>query len=128
MFSVPQKAIRPVSITRDTCRPRVVVDPGMRAEAFCTGTGRSPSPSPPVVAGTLSGRPEAVADDESGGEVGPARGSEEASEQGGLGRCGARGAKGWGQGKCGSATASSLSFRARDLTPRRIPHSIYFEV
>ena len=27
---VPQKAIRPVSISRDTCRPRVVVDPGMR--------------------------------------------------------------------------------------------------
>jgi hypothetical protein len=33
------------------------------AEAFCTGTGRSPSPSPPVVAGTLLGRPEAVAHD-----------------------------------------------------------------
>jgi hypothetical protein len=38
------------------------------------------------VAGTLSGRPEAVADDECDGEVGPARGSEEASEQGGFGR------------------------------------------
>jgi hypothetical protein len=68
------------------------------AEAFCTGTGRSPSPSPPVVVGTLSGRPEAVADDEREGEVGPARSSEEASEQSGLGRCGARGAKGRGQG------------------------------
>ena len=33
------------------------------------------------MAGTLSGRPEAVADDERDGEVGPARGSEEASEQ-----------------------------------------------
>jgi len=32
------------------------------------------------VAGTLSGRPEAVADDEREGEVGPARGSEEAGE------------------------------------------------
>src|ERR1700674_4721221 len=30
MFSVPQKATRRVSISRDTCRPRVVVDPGMR--------------------------------------------------------------------------------------------------
>src|SRR5207342_616174 len=67
------------------------------AEAFCTGTGRSPSLSPPVVAGTLSGRPEAVADDECDGEVGPARGSEEAGEQSGLSRCGARGAKGRGQ-------------------------------
>src|SRR5271166_2531040 len=52
---------------------------------------------------TLSGRPEAVADDEPDGEVGPARSSAEASEQGGLGRCGARGAKGRGQGECGSA-------------------------
>src|ERR1700749_1773035 len=30
MFSVPQKATRPVSISRDTCLSRVVVDPGMR--------------------------------------------------------------------------------------------------
>ena len=30
MFSVLQKATRPVSISQDTCRPRVVVDPGMR--------------------------------------------------------------------------------------------------
>src|SRR6202048_4582796 len=67
------------------------------------GTGRSPTPSPPVVAGTLSGRPEAVADDECDGEVGPARSSEEASEQSGLGRCGARGAKGRGRGECGAA-------------------------
>jgi hypothetical protein len=55
------------------------------------------------VVGTLSGRPEAVADDEREGEVGPARRSEEASEQSGLGRCGARGAKGRGQGECGAA-------------------------
>jgi hypothetical protein len=33
--------------------------------------------SPPVVAGMLSGRPEAVADDECDGEVGAARGSDE---------------------------------------------------
>jgi hypothetical protein len=102
MFSVPQKAARRVSISRDTCRARVVVDPAC-AEACCTGTGRSPLRSPPVVAGTLSGRPEAVADDERDGEVGPARSSGEASEQGGLGRCAARGAKGRGQGECGPA-------------------------
>ena len=63
-----------MSISQDTCRPRVVVDPGMR-RSLLHGNGRSPSPSPPVVAGTLSGRPEAVADDECEGEVGPARSS-----------------------------------------------------
>ncbi|MBV8107172.1 MAG: DUF2924 domain-containing protein [Hyphomicrobiales bacterium] len=63
-------------------------------------TGRA---SVDLVAGTLSGRPEAVADDEPDGEVGPAHSSAEASEQGGLGCCGARGAKGRGQGECGSA-------------------------
>src|SRR5262245_59216950 len=57
------------------------------AEAFRLGTGRSPLLSPPVVAGTASGRPEAVADDEREGEVGSARSSREASEQSGLG-CG----------------------------------------
>ena len=36
------------------------------------------------MAGTLSGRPEAVADDERDGEVGPAQSSEEAGEQGGA--------------------------------------------
>jgi hypothetical protein len=30
MFSVQQKATQPVSISQDTCWPRVVVDPGMR--------------------------------------------------------------------------------------------------
>jgi hypothetical protein len=35
-----------------------------RAEALSSGTGRSPSPSPPVVAGRLLGRPEAVTDHE----------------------------------------------------------------
>src|SRR5271157_4811007 len=45
----------------------------------------------------------AVADDEREGEVGPARSSREASEQSGLGCGGARGAKGRGQGECGTA-------------------------
>src|ERR1700751_4789074 len=58
---------------------------------------------PPVVVGTASGRPEAVADDEREGEVGPAQSSREASEQSGLGCGGARGAKGRGQGECGTA-------------------------
>ena len=56
------------------------------AEAFRLGTGRSPSQSPPVVVGMASGRPEAVADDEREGEVGPARNSREASEQSGSTR------------------------------------------
>ena len=55
------------------------------------------------MAGTASGRPEAVADDEREGEVGPARSSREASEQSGLGCGGACGAKGRGQGECGTA-------------------------
>src|SRR5262245_49679872 len=96
-----QKAIRKASLSRDARRPRVVVDPGMLT-AFCTGTGRSPSLSPPAVAGISSGRPGAVAD-EHGGEVGLAQGSKEAGEQGGFGRGGACGAKGRGQGECGTA-------------------------
>src|ERR1700731_5167301 len=102
MFSVQQKATQPVSISQDTCWPRVVVDPGMR-RSLLLGNREISIAVPPVVAGTLSGRPEAVADDECNGEVGPARSSEEASEQTGLGRCGARGAKGRGQGECGAA-------------------------
>ena len=39
---------------------------------FVREPGRSLLLSPPVVAGTASGRPEAVADDERDGEVGPA--------------------------------------------------------
>jgi CheY-like chemotaxis protein len=50
-----------------------------------------------------SGRPEAVADDERDGEVGTAHSSAEASEQGGLGCCGAHGAKGQCQREFGSA-------------------------
>src|SRR5215813_4084266 len=73
-----------------------------RSQAFCTGTGRSPSLSPPAVAGISSGRPGAVAD-ERGGEVGLAQGSKEAGEQGGYGRGGACGAKGRGQGEGGTA-------------------------
>jgi hypothetical protein len=66
------------------------------------------------VAGTLSGRPEAVADDERDGEVGPVRSSKEASEQSGLGCGGARGAKGRGQGECGTAKRGpDLSVRLR---------------
>src|SRR5262249_47526967 len=73
------------------------------AEVFHLGTGRSPSQSPPVVVGTASGRPEAIADDEREGEVGSAQSSREASERSGLGCGGARGAKGRGQGECGTA-------------------------
>lgn len=52
--------------------------------AFRPGTGKSPSVSPPVVAGTASGRPEAIAADECKREVGPARSSREGSEQAAL--------------------------------------------
>jgi hypothetical protein len=73
------------------------------AEAFPPGNREISIAVPPVVVGTPSGRPEAEADDEREGEVGPARSSREASEQSGLGRGGARGAKGRGQGECGTA-------------------------
>src|SRR5262245_8328225 len=102
MFSVQQKARWPVSSSQDTSQPRVVADPGM-CRSLLPGNRRSPSLSPPVVAGTASGRPEAVADDEREGEVGPARSSREASEQSGLGCGEARGAKGRDQGESGSA-------------------------
>ena len=78
-----------MSSSQDTSQPRVVADPGM-CRSLLPGNRRSPSLSPPVVAGTASGRPEAVADDEREGEVGPARSSREASEQSGLGCGGAK--------------------------------------
>ena len=53
----------------------------------------------PVVAGIASGRPEAEADDEREGKVGPAHSSREASEQSGLGCGGVGGAKGTGPGR-----------------------------
>src|ERR1700692_3028885 len=102
MFTVPQKATRRVSISQDTRRPRVVVDPGMR-RSLLPGNREISIAVPASRAGTLSGWPEAVADNECEGEVGPARGSVEASEQSGLGSGGARGAKGQGQGECGTA-------------------------
>src|SRR5271155_2384166 len=91
MFSVPQKATRPVSITQDTCRPRVVVDPGTRRSLLHGNREIS------IVVPASRGR------DVVGKAGGRTRGSEEAVEQGGLSRCGDRGAKGWGQGECGSA-------------------------
>jgi hypothetical protein len=39
MFPVPQKATWPVLILRDACRPRVVVDPGMRRKRFAREPG-----------------------------------------------------------------------------------------
>src|ERR1700675_1519176 len=103
MFSVPQKATRLVSISQDTCRPRVVVDPGMRRSLL--HGNREISVAVPASRGrdVVGKAGEAVADDECDGEVGPARSSEEASEQSGLDRCGARGAMGRGQGECGAA-------------------------
>ena len=90
-----------VDIARHTPTP-LVVDPGMRRSLL--HGNREISIAVPASRGRdVSGRPEAVADDECEGEVGPARGSVEASEQSGLGSGGARGAKGQGQGECGTA-------------------------
>src|ERR1019366_9328622 len=102
MFSVQQKAIWFVSSSQDTSQPRVVVAPGMR-RSLSSGNREISIAVPTIVAGTASGRPEAIADDEREGEVGPAHSSNEANEQSGLGRCGVRGAKGQGQGECGTA-------------------------
>ena len=83
--------------------------------------------SPPVVAGRLTGRLGAIAANEYDGEVGLARGSGEAGEQGGFGRCGVCGAKGRGQGECGSAkhgpdaaraAVSNAQTRIRDAVTR----------
>src|SRR6202521_688586 len=50
-----------------------------------------------------SGRPEAVADDERGGEVRPIGSTCEAGEQSGAIRRGAGGGKRWDQEECGTA-------------------------
>src|SRR3977135_417813 len=105
MFSVQQKARWSVSSSQDTSQPRVVADPGM-CRSLLPGN-REISIAVPTSRGRASlgeaaGR-EAVADDEREGEVGPARSSREASEQSGLGCGGACGAKGRGQGECGTA-------------------------
>src|ERR1700686_4811873 len=56
-----------------------------------------------VIARTASGRPEAIADDERPGEVGPAHSSWEAGERSGASREGVSGAKGRDQRECGPA-------------------------
>ena len=56
-----------------------------------------------VIARTASGRPEAIADDERPGEVGPAHSSWEAGERSGTNREGVSGAKGRDQRECGPA-------------------------
>ena len=69
MFCVPQKATWPVSISQDTCRARVVVDPGMRRSLL--HGNREISIAVPAGRGRdVVGR--AVADDERDGEVGSA--------------------------------------------------------
>ena len=62
MLSVLQKAIRPVSRSRDIGRPRVVVDPGMRRRLLL-GNRDISGPSLRSFARTAPGRPEAEADD-----------------------------------------------------------------
>ena len=64
----------------------------------------------------MSGRPEAVADDERDGEVGPARGSVEAGEQSGFGCCGARGRS--GRAKENADLQSTVRTQSRDAVSR----------
>ena len=78
-----QKATWWASHSRDARRPRVVVDPGMHT-SLLRGNREISIASPPVVAGRLTGRLGAIAANEYDGEVGLARGSGEAGEQGGL--------------------------------------------
>src|SRR5208282_1911747 len=93
MLSVLQKAIRPMSRSRDIGRPRVVVDPGRRRRLLL-GNRDISGPSLRSFARTAPGRPEAEADDERPGEVGLAHSSSEACERSGARRRGASGAKG----------------------------------
>src|SRR3981081_2483413 len=93
MSSVLQKATRRASIARDARRPRVVVEPGMR-RILLFGNRELSTLSVGVIARTASGRPEAIADDERPGEVGPAHSSWEAGERSGASREGVSGAKG----------------------------------
>ena len=59
---------------------RVVVDPGMHT-SLCVETGASLSPSPPVVAGMLTGRPGSHSRQEYDGKAGLARGTGEAGDK-----------------------------------------------
>src|SRR5271170_6493112 len=102
MLSVLQKAIRPVSRSRETGWPCVVVEPGMHRRLLF-GNRDISGVSLRSFAGTAPGRPEAEADDERPREVGPAHSSSEACERSGVRRRGASGAKGRDQGECGPA-------------------------
>src|SRR3954466_6322969 len=102
MFSVQQKARWSVSSSQDTSQPRVVADPGMR-RSLLPGNREISLAVPTSRDRDRVGKAGGRSDDEREGEVGPARSSREASEQSGLGRGGACGAKGRGQGECGTA-------------------------
>src|SRR5258708_7504963 len=89
------------AIVRAPRRPGVVLDTGMCGRSLLGNrepprltTGKVPNWS-------ASGRRGAVADDERTRGVRLRHSSHEADEQGGAIRCGAGGAKGGGQGKCG---------------------------
>src|SRR5271157_4688327 len=100
MLSVLQKAIRPMSRSRDIGRPRVVVDTGMRRRLL-PGNRDISGPSLRSFARTAPGRPEAEADDERTREVGLAHSSSEACERSGARRL-------WLAGK-GQTRARSVS-------------------
>src|SRR6476619_3838386 len=91
------------AISRAPRRPGVVLDTGM-----CGRSLLGNRETPRLTTGHLpdwsaSGRRGAVADDERTWGVRLRHSSWEADEQGGAIRCGAGGAKGGGQGKCGPA-------------------------
>src|SRR5258708_1526324 len=91
------------AIVRAPRRPGVVLDTGM-----CGRSLLGNRETPRLTTGHLpdwsaSGRRGAVADDERTRGVRLRHSSWEADEQGGAIRCGAGGAKGGGQGKCGPA-------------------------
>src|SRR6202795_4741675 len=97
------KATRMGAIVRAPRRPGVVLDTGM-----CGRSLLGNRETPRLTTGHLpdwsaSGRRGAVADDERTRGVRLRHSSWEADEQGGAIRCGAGGAKGGGQGKCGPA-------------------------
>src|ERR1700730_2095620 len=100
MSSSNPNLTRRASIARDARRPRVVVEPGMR-RILLFGNREISRLSVGVIARTASGRPEAIADDERPGEVGPAHSSWEAGERSGASREGVSGAKGRDQRECG---------------------------
>src|SRR6202051_432364 len=91
------------AIVRAPRRPGVVLDTGMCGRSLLGDRETPRLPTGHLPDWSASGRRGAVADDERTRGVRLRHSSWEADEQGGAIRCGAGGAKGGGQGKCGPA-------------------------